>query len=586
MNLNSLLPHESQANQNAVSLKLERKWERTGLLEGMNSEVDRKSMAVLLENQAKQLVTEANATGTGGSDEQWSGVALPLVRRIFAEIAAKDFVSVQPMNLPSGLVFFLDFKYGTGQGQAGGSAGGNDFLTGAGRTSQDDSVFGVTNLGNGNDVSNTATSAPSEGLYGAGRFGYTMNDVTSSVNVLAAASTTTVATGSWSTSNAFADNVVLDQAGYNIFTNFNADASASAVGNIHDIVAVGKSVIPNFDANGARAFNVAGTDIEAVYPEFTRVSSDGNYVYFLVATTDAGNTINDVTVTYHKQPTDQTRGDFEDNNNLGGANNQATSVADGGAGNVLDIPEINLELRSEAIVAKTRKLKAVWSPEFAQDLNAYHSIDAEAELTSMLSEYVSQEIDLEILDMLMSNAQTTEFWSAKIGFEYDSATRSFGQSNATAQAYNQGTWFQTLGTKIQKVSNKIHQLTLRGGANFLVCSPSVATILESIPGYAADTDGDKMQFAMGVQKVGAINSRFQVYKNPYMTENQILMGYRGAQFLETGAVYAPYIPLIMTPLVYDPNNFTPRKGVMTRYAKKMVRPEFYGKIAVANLDTV
>jgi hypothetical protein len=174
----------------------------------------------------------------------------------------------------------------------------------------------------------------------------------------------------------------------------------------------------------------------------------------------------------------------------------------------LDIPEINLEMRSEAIVAKTRKLKAVWSPEFAQDLNAYHSIDAEAELTSMLSEYVSQEIDLEILDMLIQNAQTTERWSAKIGFDFDPSTNTFVQSNATAQAYNQGTWFQTLGTKIQKVSNKIHQLTLRGGANFLVCSPSVATILESIPGYAADTDGDKMQFAMGVQKVGAINNRF------------------------------------------------------------------------------
>jgi hypothetical protein len=204
----------------------------------------------------------------------------------------------------------------------------------------------------------------------------------------------------------------------------------------------------------------------------------------------------------------------------------------------------------------------------------------------MLSEYISQEIDLEILDMLIQNAQTTERWSAKIGFEYDAASNAFVQSNATAQAYNQGTWFQTLGTKIQKVSNKIHQLTLRGGANFLVCSPTVATILESIPGYAADTDGDKMQFAMGVQKVGAINNRFQVYKNPYMTENTILMGYRGSQFLETGAVYAPYVPLIMTPLVYDPDNFTPRKGVMTRYAKKMVRPEFYGKVHVAGLDTI
>ena len=588
MNLNSLLPHEAQANQNAVSLKLEKKWERTGLLEGMNSEVDRKGMAVLLENQAKQLVTEANATGTGASDEQWSGVALPLVRRIFAEIAAKDFVSVQPMNLPSGLVFFLDFKYGTGQGQAGGSAGGNDFVTGAGRTAQDDSVFGVTNLGNGNDISNTATSAPAEGLYGAGRFGYTMNDVTSSLKDSATQAITAITTGSWTSANAFSNGTTkLDQTGYNIFTNFNAEASASALGVTHHVISVGKSVIPNFDTNGARAFNIASTGLTSVYPEFTRVSSDGNYVYFLVG---GPSTLVDTgiqfSVAYHKQPTDSTRGDFEDNGNLGGANNQATSTADGGTGNTLDIPEINLELRSEAIVAKTRKLKAVWSPEFAQDLNAYHSIDAEAELTSMLSEYVSQEIDLEILDMLMSNAQTTEFWSAKLGYEYDSATRSFGQGNATGMAYNQGTWFQTLGTKIQKVSNKIHQLTLRGGANFLVCSPTVATILESIPGYAADTDGDKMQFAMGVQKVGAINSRFQVYKNPYMTENQILMGYRGAQFLETGAVYAPYIPLIMTPLVYDPNNFTPRKGVMTRYAKKMVRPEFYGKIAVAHLDTV
>jgi hypothetical protein len=231
-------------------------------------------------------------------------------------------------------------------------------------------------------------------------------------------------------------------------------------------------------------------------------------------------------------------------------------------------------------------LKAVWSPEFAQDLNAYHSIDAEAELTSMLSEYISQEIDLEILDMLIQNAVTTELWSARVGYEYSSASDSFVAGGYTGTAYTQGTWFQTLGTKIQKVSNKIHQKTMRGGANFLVCSPDVATILESIPGYAADTNGDKMQFAMGVQKVGLINNRFTVYKNPYMTTNVILLGYRGSQFLETGAVYAPYIPLIMTPLVYDPTNFTPRKGVMTRYAKQMVRPEFYGTIKVAGLNLV
>ena len=177
MNINSLLPHDAQANQNAVSIQLEKKWERTGLLEGMNNEVERKSMAVLLENQAKQLVTEASGTGTDSNSEEWAGVALPLVRRIFAEIAAKDFVSVQPMNLPSGLVFYLDFKYGTGQQSLTGGNNGNDFETGAGRTSQADSVFGITDAGDGGTSAAGGTTA-TEGLYGAGRFGYSINDAT------------------------------------------------------------------------------------------------------------------------------------------------------------------------------------------------------------------------------------------------------------------------------------------------------------------------------------------------------------------------------------------------------------------------
>ena len=244
---------------------------------------------------------------------------------------------------------------------------------------------------------------------------------------------------------------------------------------------------------------------------------------------------------------------------------------------------------SEPIVAKTRKLKAVWTPELAQDLNAYHSVDAEAELTSMLSEYISMEIDLEILDMLLANAQTTEYWSATVGEDYDAngaVDAKWGSSTNSAYAYTQNEWFATLGTKLQKVSNKIHQKTMRGGANFLVCGPDVATIIESIPGYNTDTDGQQNQFAMGVEQVGSLRNRWNVYKNPYMTDNQILIGFRGSNFLETGAVYAPYIPLIMTPLVYDPVNFTPRKGVMTRYAKKIVRPEFYGKIIVNGLESV
>ena len=195
------------------------------------------------------------------------------------------------------------------------------------------------------------------------------------------------------------------------------------------------------------------------------------------------------------------------------------------------------------------------------------------------------EIDLELLDMLIRNADTTAAWSTKIGREV-SDTGAVIDETGTAQYYTKNTWFQTLGIKLQKVSNIIHQKTLRGGANFLVVSPRVSTILESIPGFAADSPGDQNKYAMGVQKIGAINSRYTVYKNPYLTENIILMGYKGNQFLETGAVFAPYIPLIMTPLVYDPVTFSPRKGIMTRYAKKMVRPDFYGKVICHDLNLV
>ena len=512
--------------------KLSEKWEKTGLLEGLK-DYDRSSMSILLENQAKQLVQESSRTGTASNSEEWSGVALPLVRRVFAEIAAKDFVSVQPMNLPSGLVFFLDFKYGTSQPGF-------------------DVVSGVTRDGSGTLHGQTNTSGnPSGGLYGSGRFAYSINEAAS--DSIAAPTSASVN---------FSE------------INFNAEVSASVnTAHLRSVtVTTGSNAFTNVDAEGVRGFSISGSNIISYFPEFTSIDTSGN-VKFIVSGSDE---IAGIVIKYQKQPTDVTRGDFEDTSSSGSAVS-------------LDIPEIDVQLRSETIVAKTRKLKASWTPEFAQDLNAYHSIDAEAELTSMLSEYISMEIDLEILDMLIENAVTSANWSAKVGFDDDGVGNNedrFSEISGASNAYTKNAWYQTLGIKIQKISNEIHRKTLRGGANFLVTSPSVATILESIPGYAADTDGDQSQFAMGVQKVGALNNRFTVYKNPYMTENIILMGYRGSQFLETGAVYAPYVPLIMTPLVYDPTNFTPRKGVMTRYAKKMVRPEFYGKINIAHLDLV
>jgi len=541
MDLKNILNEGSshQARLSEATRVLASKWEKTGLLEGIDNEVEKAGVATLLENQAKQLVKEASATGTSANSEEWAGVALPLVRRIFSEIVAKDFVSVQPMNLPSGLVFYLDFKYGTGQ---------PGFATGSGKDSQADSVFGITET----------TSDPSGGLYGAGRFGYSVNDQVSAIQELeSAAGTNDYATGS------------VSAATYNYDTNFSSSYASEIASGEVSTVTVQTASIAGFDEKGIRAFRLTGVDDQ--FPQFTTLS--GGNIVFVAQDTDFG----DVRVKYHKQPTDTSRGDFEATGNSLSANPEAD----------IDIPELNVEMKSLPIVAKTRKLKAQWTPEFAQDLNAYHSIDAEAELTSMLSEYISQEIDFEILDMLIQDAKSTGYWSTQVGREWNgSAFTDYSTTGAQASAFTQGAWFQTLGTVVAGVSNKIHQKTLRGGANFMVVSPDVATIIESIPGYASTADNGDAQFAFGVTKIGSLNSRFQVYKNPYMKENVILMGYRGTQFLETGAVYSPYIPLIMTPLVYDPKNFTPRKGVMTRYAKKMLRGEFYGKVYVDGLHKI
>ena len=543
----SLLESANQYNsiQNDA-VRLAKKWTKTGLLEGLASETDKNSMALILENQAKQLVTEsslsgggtAGATFTPGVGEQWAGVALPLVRKIFGQISSKEFVSVQPMNLPSGLVFYLDFQYGNSK---------TPFTQGS-------SLYGDTGSSADLPFGNSTTG----GLYGAGRFGYSINNTASIF-------TATVATASWSDFN------------------FDSNYSASAVADEYKKVSV---VLPAIaDLRAARGFVLAsqsGVQAATNLPAFTSVSgmaSTGFTASFIVSGSVIPNvaSLANVTCSFTLQPTDNRRGDFEDGNTTLNSLNDPISI-----------PEINVQMKSDAIVAKTRKLKAVWTPEFAQDINAYHSLDAEAELTGVMSEYISLEIDLEVLDMLVQSAAAgTEYWSAVNNQAFTSTT---GDGTTTNLGFfnTQGQWFQTLGTKIQKLSNTIHQKTLRGGANFLVCSPTVATIIESIPGFASTSNGDaaQMSYAFGVQKSGQLNSRYTVYKNPYMQENTILLGFRGGQFLEAGAVFAPYIPLIMTPLVYDPDTFTPRKGLLTRYAKKMVRPEFYGKIYVSGLNTL
>ena len=601
--------------------RLASKWNKTGLLEGLASEQDKNNMSLILENQAKQLVTEVSANPGGGANNgagafavgtgaEWAGIALPLVRKVFGQIAAKEFVSVQPMNLPSGLVFYLDFQYGDNK---------PSFQVG-------ESLYGTSNAGTypfstpatNLQLNNASGSiAGAQGLYGAGKFAYSTNQFTSSI-----AGDGTTASGSLAI-NAVAKATWAELNYDGRMSQSIANGEVWRVSISQSVIAGGANQVADLDLESVRAFVAFSSSFGVVgggalpagrltssltagglLPAFT-VAETRNVVpatglgtafvsFYYTASGNVGNVAggsvglnnSNFTVLYNKRTTMSPYqiGDFEAGNTYAIPNSlNATEI---------DIPEINIQMRSDSIVAKTKKLKAVWTPEFAQDLNAYQALDAEAEVTNIMSEYISLEIDLEILDMLIQDAAAgTEYWTALNNGVYNGTANGFAFPTATSQTgfYNtQGQWFQTLGTKMQKLSNKIHQLTLRGGANFLVCSPVVATIIESIPGFASNSDGDtsKMEYAFGVQKAGTMNSRYTVYKNPYMNENTILMGFRGGQFLEAGAVFAPYIPLIMTPLVYDPDTFVPRKGLLTRYAKKMVRPEFYGKINISGLDTL
>jgi hypothetical protein len=553
-NIQSLLESAGQGwkNMQSDAAKLAAKWEKTGLLEGLRTETEKNNMSLILENQAKQLVVETSqvdggtAAFTPGTGNNWAGIALPLVRKVFGQIAAKEFVSVQPMNLPSGLVFYLDFQYGNTKNSANNTFP-NKYTAGQ-------SVYG--NQSSTQYPFSTTDPVDGGGFYGPGRFAYSLYTASALNSV-----TYTAATASWKD------------------VGFDSDFSASAAANEIIAISISSANLPvpttpsgdniTVDLEAVRGFSFVSGAAGAIVRQinaYNYATSTGGVVLYVsssegeVASTSSGS------LYYFVQPTQNNAGDFE-NTNL--------------------IPEINIQMRSLAIVAKTRKLKAVWTPEFAQDLNAYQALDAEAEVTNIMSEHISLEIDSEILSMLIQDAAAgTEYWSVQNNRFYVSGDDFTNDTNGYFNT--QGQWFQTLGTKMQKLSNKIHQLTLRGGANFMVLSPTVATIIESIPGFASNSDGDasKMEYAFGIQKMGQINNRYTVYKNPYMVENTILMGYRGTQFLETGAVFSPYIPLIMTPLIYDPETFVPRKGLMTRYAKKMLRPEYYGKIYVNGLNTL
>ena len=557
------------------------KWEKTGLLEGIESDSGRNGMACLLENQAKELLREAS-TMEAGSVEGFAAVAFPIVRRVFGGLVANELVSVQPMSLPSGLIFFLDFTYNitrlgaeSGESLYGGNKVGQQITGGVSLTGEG-AEDGFYNLNNGY-ASPTGSSTQGLTTLASGVFGGTGTKTSIGAGLTQEAFDSLLRHDPDLTSGSTAVWVGKITTGSTAMDQLNVD----------NLVAISCSM-GALGGSQARRLTVYSGSNNGLWQAGDDKASAGILVFAYADNTgsDAPQIMADVNAVAQETRWPQTD-DFAGTPKAGTANALGAVVGRSAWGLEDDggIPEIDIKVDSVSITALTKKLKAKWTPELQQDINAYHNLDAEVELTSILSEQIALEIDQEILEDLIKGATAgTYYWSRKAGKFVDKVGG--GSVNLSLYPDFTGTvseWYETLLETVNDVSAQIHRKTLRGGANFMVCGPEVANVLEFTNGFRASTTADENRGEAGAVKTGTISKKWDVYVDPYFPRNVILVGRKGNSFLESGYVYAPYVPLQTTPTIFDPDDFTPRKGVMTRYGKKMVRPDMYGLVIVEDL---
>lgn len=557
------------------------KWNKTGLLEGL-SESKSGVMARLLENQASHLLTEASTT----SDIiGFQNVAFPIVRRVFAGLIANELVSVQPMSLPSGLLFYLDYRFDSLK------PGMNlDTFT----DTANSSLFG--DLQTAGDQ--TSGLAGTGGFFNLGSSFSQREKVTGTFQVVVVGSATAADVG-WDPDLCPPGLSGTQPIGLNYWTlkvvnglqKIQLDGAAATDKNaIKQMVLLsGSSQLGNVPTGTFDTFRAGLVQ----YRRHTYAI--GNDLYFVVSSTLAEVDLSGAAGAQYGATVSYIVGSSLSGGTTGTLTLDSYESDMAGTDTAFPkIPELDFTIKSVAVTANPRKLKAKWTPELAQDLAAYQNLDAEVELTQVLSEAIALEIDREILGDLLQNASGANFFWSRVPGRFMNKTtgavigQAGGPPSGTTFTGTVREWYETLIETIIDVANNIHRKTLRGAANFLVTSPDVATILEASVLYkpVLSMDPKETMFTIGTEKVGTLNNRFTVYKDPYFPRNKILVGYKGGSFLETGYVYAPYVPLIVTPTIYAPEDFTPRKGVMTRYAKKMVRSDFYGTVTVMDLNVI
>ena len=463
--------------------ELESRWTQTGLLDGLKDKYTRSCTAVLLENQRL-----FNEIATDTSDiAQFKRISIPLVRRIYPQLIANKIVSVQPLLGPTGLVYYLRFRYSSNKGAIRGASNNGGFP--------------------GDDVNSLMQTASGD-------------------------------------------------ANLDIFYSHQFIQNESTNTDIGDDTV---SVFAPLEHTPVIAGTITGTVYDGnVAVQTFVVSENGTFTF-----TDLGTPVNKATAGSVNVTTGALTFTW---NNAPGDNHVVLSY-EYNMECQADLPEINLVVESEEIAAKTRKLKAVWSYEAQQDLRSQHNLDAEAELTAVLAQEINLEIDREILTDLRNNAGTISSW------DFNTAL-----GDTIKEKY------ESLYIKVVEVSNVVHRKTLRGGCNWLVTSPEVASIFETATAGFAPAPSETFTSSLGIQYVGTVNSRWRLYKDPLFPTSQILMGYKGDSYMDSGFFYTPYVPLTQTPVVLDPESFCPRKGILTRYGKKLLREgsKFYARLSIAN----
>ena len=544
-----------------------KKWDDLGFLEGLDGH-QKDNIAQLYENQASYLINEAAVADSSGSFET---VVFPIIRRVFSKLLANDIVSVQAMNLPIGKLFYFIPKIQERDGGAHYSPYGypsdstdpNEGYTGNNLYDR----FYENDNGNGND--------PDTGLFDYSKGQYSAVTLTGAQVVTFANGVTSAVAMSGLTGTS-QESVIVK------FTGFTKDGEGKLIG-------------PNGNAMDTEEFLASATiSYSGVSRNFNIVTQ--KYGKGIVEYGSKQTTANYPSGRYYQDTVDQEGTmyisvDLQSYSATSGFSNLTIPAAFTPSGVTLtyrvydtlefedQIGEVSFDLQSVTVSVTERKLRATWSPELAQDVSAFHNIDAEAELTALLSEQIAAEVDREILRDLRKGAAWTAKWDYN-GWKYG------GASGATLQGYTQKDWNQTLVTKINQISAQIHKTTLRGGANWVVVSSELSAVFDDLEYFhVSNAQPEQDQYNMGIEKIGTLGGRYQVYRDPYFPANKMLIGHKGKSLLDAGYIYAPYVPLQLTPTMYNPFTMTPIKGIMTRYAKKMVNNRYFGVITAKGIQT-